>query len=170
MKTILKIQLVFAALTLLSVLNVNAQQEKYLAAFVYQFTNYINWPSNSGEFVIGVIGSSNVTTYLQQLAKEKKVGSSAIVIKEWGSASEIGSCSIIFIPESQKSNLASIKSKIENKPILIITESPGLTKNGAGISFVKAEGKIRFDINKTAISRTGLVVANSLERLALNVY
>ena len=75
MKTILKIQLVFTALTLLSVLNVNAQQEKYLAAFVYQFTNYINWPSNSGEFVIGVMGSSNVTTYLQQLAKEKKVGS-----------------------------------------------------------------------------------------------
>jgi hypothetical protein len=164
-----RIQIAVIAVSLITV-NVNAQQEKYLAAFIYQFTNYINWPSSSGDFVIGVVGSSAVTLYLQQLSKEKKVGLSPIVIKEWGGIGNIGSCNIIFIPESQKTNFASIKAKVENKPILIITETPGLTRIGAGISFVKQEGKIRFEINKTSLTKLGIAVSSNLERLAITVY
>lgn len=171
MKTKTKIQVaLILVFTMLITTDMNAQQEKYFAAFIYQFTNYITWPSTSSEFIIGVIGNTPVTSHLQNLAKEKKVGSSTIVIKEWGSAGDIGQCNILFVPESQKANLASIKSKVEGKPVLIITESPGLTKSGAGISFVKQEGKIRFEINKTGLSKLGLSVSDGLARLALNVY
>jgi hypothetical protein len=150
--------------------NINAQQEKYLAAFMYQFTNYITWPNTSGEFIIGVIGTTPVTENLQKLAGEKKVGTSSIVIKVWASVEDIGQCKILFIPESQKGNLASVKSKVEGKSVLIITESPGLVKNGAGISFIKQEGKIKFDLNKSGLMKLGLVVSDGLSRLALNVY
>jgi YfiR/HmsC-like len=170
MKTVYKIRFSFLILLFLSVGSINAQQEKYLAAFIYQFTNYINWPTNSREFIIGVIGNSPVTAHLQQLAKEKKVGSSTIVIKEWASAADIGTCNIVFVPESQKGNLAAIKGKVENKPVLIITETPGLAKSGAGISFVKQEGKIKFEINKTSLGKVGVLTSIDLERLALNVY
>jgi roadblock/LC7 domain-containing protein len=172
MKTKSKIQvaLIIVICSLLTITNMNAQQEKYLAAFIYQFTNYITWPSASGEFIIGVIGNTPVISHLQELAKEKKVGASSIVIKEWASVGDIGQCKILFIPESQKANLASIKSKVEGKPVLIITESPGLTKSGAGISFVKQEGKIRFEIHKTNLAKIGVIVSDGLARLALNVY
>jgi hypothetical protein len=169
-ETKMRIALVIFIYFIFTTTGLKAQQEKYLAAFIYQFTNYITWPGTSGEFIIGVIGNTPVIQHLKQLAKEKKVGASSIVIKEWGSASDIGQCNILFVPESEKVNLTSIKSKVENKPVLIVTESPGLTKSGAGISFVKQEGKIRFEIHKTNLTKVGLVVSDGLARLAINVY
>ena len=78
-----------------------AQTEKYLVAFTYQFTRYINWPGTPSVFVIGIVGNSAITPHLQQLSKEKKIGTSAISIAEWGSAGEIGTCNILIVPESQ---------------------------------------------------------------------
>jgi hypothetical protein len=147
-----------------------AQTEKYMVAFTYQFTRYINWPATSSVFVIGIVGNSAITPHLQQLSKEKKVGTSTISIAEWGSAGEIGTCNILIIPESQTSNLSSILSKVAGKPVLVITESSGTIKNGAGISFGKKDGKIQFELNKSAITKSGLSMASDLERMATKVY
>lgn len=147
-----------------------AQQEKYYAAFVYQFTNFISWPNVSSPFIIGVIGNSSVTQYFRALAREKKIGLSNIEIKEWNTLNDIGQCDILFIPESQKSDFTSIVTKLSSKPVLIITESQGYAKQGAGISFQKTEGKIQFELNKTSINKAGLEVNSGLERLAAKVY
>lgn len=146
-----------------------AQQEKYYAAFIYQFTNYVNWPNQSSVFVIGVIGNSTVTEHLQLLAKEKKIQGSSIVVSVWNSLDEVGACNVLFVPENQKGNISAIISRMSSKPVLVITESSGLTKNGAGISFLKKDGKIQFDLNKTSMKRCGLEVSSTLERLAASV-
>lgn len=150
---------------------VNAQNlEKYYAAFIYQFTNYIEWPQKSDDFVIGIVGNSSILPHLQVMAREKKVGDSSVAIREWKSVDEIGQCNILYVPESQKDNLPAILNKVGDKQTLIVTESPGLAKNGAHISFIRVEGKIKFDLNKTSITKMGLVVLSALERFAFNVY
>lgn len=161
------------AMIMFIILNVNflnAQIERYYAAFMYQFTNYIEWPNKYSEFVIGVAGNSSIVPQLQQLAAEKKVGNIPIVIKVWNNIDDIGQCNIIFVPESQNGNLQAILNKVENKPILVVTESPNLIKNGANISFVKVEGKLKFELNKTSSTKMGLNILSALERFALNVY
>ena len=99
-----------------------AQQEKYLAAFIYQFTNYITWPSPSADFIIGVVGKTPVTVHLQQLAKEKKVGSSAIVIN----VSTISISSPATIPGSAYLCLSRFQSVIRN---LLILHQPAQGQN-----------------------------------------
>jgi len=148
----------------------NAQQEKYFAAFIYQFTNHITLPGPPAVFVIGVVGSSTVTPHLQQLAQTKKVGTSAIVVMEWKTPDDIAQCHFLFVPEDQKGNIAPIVAKIGNKPVLIITESQGLIKSGADVSFQKKEGRIQFELNKTQILKKGLMVSADLERLAAKIY
>lgn len=169
MKFIVRISLITIVI-LITHIHTFAQTEKYMVAFTYQFTRYINWPSTPSVFVIGIIGNSAITPHLQQLSKEKKIGTSSISIAEWGSAEDIGTCNIIIVPESQTSHLSSIISKVAGKPVLVITESSGTIKNGAGISFIKKEGKIQFELNTTAITKSGLMVSSDLARLALKVY
>ncbi|MBR5642849.1 MAG: YfiR family protein [Salinivirgaceae bacterium] len=59
-----------------------AQDEKFKALFMYNFTKYIEWPQNkqSGDFVIGVIGNPAIVGELNAIAQRKTVGSQAIKI------------------------------------------------------------------------------------------
>jgi hypothetical protein len=159
------VMLLFSLFTL----NSHAQHERFYAAFTYQFTKLINWPNRSGDFVIGVVGASSVVPSLQQMAKEKKVGTSSIIIKEWNNAESIGDCHILFVPDSQKGNLSAIKAKLNNKRVLIITESPGMISNGSCINFVKVGSKIQFELNKTVIEKMGLQISSALETYAMKV-
>lgn len=147
-----------------------AQQEKYYAAFVYQFTRYVNWPNQSASFIIAVVGNTAATATLQEISKEKKVGSSPISLIEWNGPNDIGNCNVLFVPASQKSNLSTIINKVGSKPVLIVTESSGTIESGADICFQKNEGKIQFELNKTNLKKKGLAVSADLERLASKVY
>jgi hypothetical protein len=165
-----KLVILMGIFSLLTLSNVKAQQEKYYAAFIYQFTKYINWPSTPPVFIISTVGTSLVSPALQEITKEKKVGNSTIMFMEWKTPNDIGACNVLFVPDNQKSNLSSIVSKVGNKAILVVSESAGSVSSGADISFSKKEGKIQFELNKTNLQKKGLNVSSDLERLAAKVY
>src|SRR4028119_2478204 len=62
---------------------------KYHSVFIYNFIKYIQWPSSaqSGDFVIGVLGSSGIIPELEKMASTKTVGSQKIVVRRFNSVS-----------------------------------------------------------------------------------
>lgn len=54
--------------------NAWAQKSKYQSIFIYNFIKYIKWPDsyNSGNFIIGVVGNSDIVASLEQMAAAKK--------------------------------------------------------------------------------------------------
>jgi hypothetical protein len=148
-----------------------AQKEKYQSLFIYNFTKYIKWPDsyNSGKFVIGVIGKSNILESLNAMASSKKktVNDAVIEVKIYGSVDEIGNCNILFVTENVVDILGQIENQTADKPILIITETPGMATKGSVINFVENNGKIKFELNQSKASSLGLVVSGSLASLAI---
>lgn len=136
----------------------------YQALFVYNFTRYIQWPSssNSPEFVIGVLGKSDIYGELKTLVSNKKVGLSTIVVKQFVNASEIGKCQILLVSNEVSSQVPQLASEFQKKNTLIITERSGLSRKGAGICFALEDGKQKFEISKTNVEKTGLMVNNQL--------
>jgi hypothetical protein len=148
-----------------------AQKEKLQTAFIYQFTKLIEWcPSyKSGDFVIGILGSSSITGELASL-KGKTVASQSIVIKTLSSVSEIDKCQIVFLPSAKSGQLSAVNNKIGNACTLVITEKSGLCNEGASINFIEEGGKIGFEINKASFSKHSLVINSKLSTLAKKVY
>src|ERR1700741_1068088 len=76
------------------------QVEEYnlKAAFVYNFTRYINWGTFTPdeEFVIGVVGSSPIYEPLVEIARTKTVNDKKIVIKSFSKADDITTCNILY--------------------------------------------------------------------------
>jgi hypothetical protein len=145
-------------------------QAKYQALYVYNFTRYIEWPSNgSQEFTIGVLGKSNVFNELIGVTNGKLVGSRNIVIKKYTSANEIGACQILFVSGEASSLLSSFASTLQNKNTLIITERAGLINKGSGINFISDDGKQKFELSKSNLNRSGLKVNNQLLDMAVYV-
>ncbi len=166
-----KICLVSVVLFVAFVGSLRAQSsEKYQALFIYNFTRYIEWPSNSSsEFTVGVIGKSSVYNELMGIAEGRKVGSQTIKVKKFASAAEVSNCQILFVSSDASSQVASIAQALASKNTLIITERLGLISKGAGINFVLDEGKQKFQMSKSNLQKTGLKVNAQLVDMALLV-
>lgn len=148
-----------------------SQNEKFKALFMYNFTKYIEWPSSqrSGDFIIGVLGSSILSDELKTIAGKQKVGSQNIVVKVFNTVENIENCHIIYIPPSKSSQLSSVLSKISGKNTLVITDKDGLANQGAGINYVLDGDKLKYEVSKNNIEKKGLIVSSSLLALGIVV-
>jgi hypothetical protein len=162
MKKVTRVLLLLMFIT--STFAVKAQNEKFKALFLYNFTKYIEWPADKqgGDFVIGVLGNSPIKKELDIIATKKKIGTQPIKVKVFNSINDIGSCHVLFIPPGKSSSLAEANKRVAGKGVLVITDKPGLGKKGSGINYVLNGGHQDFEINKSAIKNQNLSVNSSL--------
>ena len=147
-----------------------AQEEKFKALFMYNFTKYLEWPADAqkGEFVIGVYGSSPIIEELMIIAQKKSIGNLPIVVKKIDNPEGITECSIIFLPDYRSSKINDITSNIRPEGTLLITDKAGLGKT-AGINYVIKDGKQSFEINKANIEEKGIKINSTLLTLGVEI-
>ncbi|MCG8699229.1 MAG: YfiR family protein [Bacteroidales bacterium] len=167
-----KIYVAMLAIIILFTTSNYAQIAKYESGFIYQFTKYIQWPSDyrSGDFVIGVYGTSDITKYLNVLASARKVVSQTIVVKKYNSSSEIGKCHIVVIANDKSGDLSAVKTAIGGNSTLIVCEKPGMAKEGAHISFVPQGERVAYEVNESNFKKYNLSVDPQLVKMAVKSY
>jgi hypothetical protein len=148
-----------------------AQKEKFHSIFIYNFSKYVKWPDDqkSGKFVIGVFGSSSIKNDLEAMASTKKVNGMSIEVVQFNSTSGIAECNILYVASSESGKMEEIIEATGNKPVLLVTDKPGLAKKGAAINFIEQEGKVKFELNQQNAESRGLKVSGSLSSLAIIV-
>jgi len=161
----------FLLLSLLLCQSLQAQEEKYIGLFLYNFTKFFDWPAEikTGDFVINVLGHESVAKELMLITNQKKVGTQNIVIKAISNVAEAGKCQIMFVGFWHSRYLTQIIEKMGSDPCLIITEKEGLLKEGSAINFLIMNNTIKFELKKgNALSR-GLKVDPRIAELAVRV-
>ncbi len=148
---------------------IQAQNEMFKALFMYNFTKNVEWPTDmrQGDFVIAVYGDSPVIGELQKVAASKKVGQQNIVIKKVDNAGAIDKCHILYLPTDKSGDFNTVLSKVDGKPILLVTDKDGLAQQGACINYVTVGGKLNFEINKSRFQKQGLQMSSSLANLGI---
>jgi hypothetical protein len=141
------------------------------AAFLYRFTDYIDWTNNNdGEyFNVGVLGESPIISSLNEIAKDKRIKNKPIIIRKCDGLNEATSCQILFIPKNCSIPIETISSRIGNRQILIVSEEPGLASRGAHINFFSEENKLRFEVNLKSVAVSGLKLSSQLLQHAVIV-
>lgn len=173
LKSLLKISLLFLLHCFFAgaVLAQTGKETSLKAAFIYNFTKYIDWDTDNADdnFVIGVIGTSPVTEVLMQVAKTNTTKNKKIVIKVFIKPEEIGHCNVLFIPSRIPFSLKSILDKV-GKGVLTISEDTDYAKQGTAINFIIKEDKLKFEANVNTINAAGLKASSQLLKLAIIVY
>jgi len=139
------------------------------AAFIYNFTKYIEWDSNNeDDFIIGVMGSSPVTASLNEIAKTNMVNNKKITVRVFSKPEDIGDCNILFIPVIPENSLYSLQSILDkaDKGMLTISEEPGFAKQGTAFNFFITNDKLKFEANLKTLLQSGLKVSSQLLKLA----
>ena len=99
---------------------------------------------------------------------KKQIGDGSVIeVESYKSVNEIGDCNILFVSENIVGNLQAIDQHIAGKPILIVTDSPGMATQGSVINFVEQGGRVKFELNTSNAVSRGLVISGSLTSLAI---
>jgi hypothetical protein len=164
--------LVIVAGSLAGTLNAqNAQQEANLkAAFIYNFTKYIDWGSYNRDslFIIGVAGDSPIMQSLNAIAAADRINNKRVIVKSINTGADIADCDLIFISNKCRMSLNYILSK--TRPgVLTVSEQPGFAEAGTALNFVVVNNRLKFEANLKAISAAGLKAGSQLLKLAIIV-
>jgi hypothetical protein len=149
-----------------------AQEESFIAMSIYNFTRYVDWPSNNAtnDFIIDIIGHKSVYEKLKDVASGKKVGSQNITVRFLETPNNITQSHILFIGFWQSKDLPKILEKVGNASTLMIGEKDGMIDAGVAINFIIRNNTIKFEIKKANILKYGLTINETLLGLAYKTY
>ncbi len=160
-------KLYFVILFLLLPSLVFSQNEKLKAVFIYTFTKYISWPTQGGDFTIGVLGSPAMSNELKGYVASRKVGTQSIKVVDFASAGALQNCHLVYVPASNNGSLGSVIAKYKTKPVVVVADSPGSIDKGAGINFIVDGGKQKFEVRETNLKKNGLKVNSELIKMGI---
>jgi hypothetical protein len=145
---------------------------KVKAAFLFNFAKFVEWPEqdDDGDSVtIGVVGLDPFGESLDQVVRDKTVGTKHIAIRRFAGIDELEPCNILFISQSESSRLDAILKALDGTATLTVGEDEGFVLKGGIIRFFTQESKIRFEINLDAAEYEGLQLSSKLLQVARTV-
>jgi hypothetical protein len=169
MKTV---KIVLVAAVMLATTLVKAQDARPIhevySMMVFNFVKYVQWPADENkEFVIGVIGNSEIYNTLTAWYAGKPKGTKVYVIKKFNNASEMTDCHVVFIDRSKSGEFEAVNNKVKGKGTLVVTDRNGLGTKGSCINFKTVDEKLKFELNQHAIEASNLKVASALTSMAI---
>ena len=149
-----------------------AQDSKLMASYIYSFTQYVEWPSRyqDGEFIIGIYGESDISGDLEKLIFNRKIKNQQVIIKRFSSPDEITRCHVAVISSKSWDDMERIVDKLKPYNTLIITKNSGCSKRGPGIGLITKDGKLSFELNRTNILSKGMYIDNQINLMATTVF
>lgn len=144
------------------------------AAFLYQFTKFIEWPSDAfpdanAPFSICVAGADPFGNTLNQVFQQKTVGQRRLELRRSAHGEDLQGCQILFISTSERKRFLAILDKVKGTPVVTVSESDRFMQAGGTINFFLSEERVRFDINLEATEGTGLKFSSRLLSVARTV-
>jgi len=150
--------------------NTVADKSAVVAAFLYNFALFTEWPVlPADEFRICIMGSDPVLAALEPI-KKKQIKEHLVSITSISTTKQANACQIVFVGKSAHASIEDLTKQIGKAPILVVSEANGYDPKSVIISLVTQQGRIAFNINHTAAMENSLTLSSKLLKLALQVY
>ena len=148
---------------------VTAEEYALKAAFLYRFTNFVQWPRDSASqdvFQICLLGRDPFGAVIKELERETVQGKQ-IRVKGIRSPDDEPNCHVVYISASEIRNRQRWLDRLSTlNGVLTVSDMEGFTRAGGVIQFVQVDNRVRFAINVEAAERASLSVSSKLLRLS----
>lgn len=142
------------------------------ANYLYNIAKLVEWKDTemrSGNFIIGVIGNTNLYQELIKQYSTRTIGKQPIEVRKLPRSAEVERCHILFVGRSDLALMPEIYKRMQGKPTMVVTEYAGALEDGAIVNFVKIDNLLKYELSLVNSQRHGLVVGLTLKNLAHRV-
>lgn len=159
------------------------------AALLFKLTKFVSWPAKEAEEVVNaeqdhdvegddaapiqpdpafnlcVVGADPFGAALDPLS-ERQVGQRLIALHRIAATDPVAHCQLVFVNEFRGDRLTSVLNRINNMPILTVSDIDGFAELGGMIEITRQRKRLGFRINISAVRAAGLTIAAPLLELA----
>lgn len=141
------------------------------AAFLYNFTKFVEWPpgrfaDDASPIVIGVVGPNPFGDELEKVVRDRKVNGRSIVVVQLESAADARPVHAVFVAAGEESRIEKQLCSITRAGVLTVGESERFAVLDGCVTFTMVKDKVRFEINMTSAEEGGLKISAQLQKLA----
>jgi hypothetical protein len=148
----------------------NYSEESIKAAYLYRFTQYVEWPVGpSSTFTIVIMDAPAVASELSKLLASHPIHNAPSQVRAIEAVSDVGDAAILYIGPERPKHLRSTIGALASRPLLIVTDNREGLSLGSTINFVKVDDHIRFEISIGSAERSKLHVSSELLGVAVRV-
>uniref|UniRef100_Q028L6 Putative transmembrane protein n=1 Tax=Solibacter usitatus (strain Ellin6076) TaxID=234267 RepID=Q028L6_SOLUE len=172
MRTSALLVMFLLARSMLPQMRAPASEYQVKAAFLLNFTKFIEWPPRAFDdakapIAICLFGDDPFDGALNQLVEGEVVNGRKLVVQKIRHAPAAKTCQVVFVNKAEKE-----PSKILGglgPGVLTVGEGEGFLRDGGMIAFVLENHRVRFDINQGAASNAELSLSSRLLSVAKTV-
>ncbi len=147
-------------------------EDEVEAAFLYRFAGYVDWPAealSSQDFTIAVLGSDAIAQELERILPHHSLKNRPAQVRRIRSLDELRDAQILFVGPQFNDELKSIISRLDYRPILVVSASDRGLEDGSCVNFLFVDRRVRFEVSLTAADHVGLRVSSELLSVAVRV-
>ena len=143
------------------------------AAFIFNFTKFVEWPSDHFEsedapIVLGILGTNPFGDELANAVKGRQVAGRRFVVKEFAEIAAAHCAEMLFVPSGSEQLLEpEMLASLHRAGALTIGESAHFSQAGGMITFMTEGNRVRFIIDREAIGVSRLSFSAQLLNLAV---
>jgi hypothetical protein len=147
-----------------------AREAEMKARLVGSLGKLVTWPSEKAPsatkpLTIGIVGRNPFVDASGVDHLKRTIPSAKIL--SFATAAQIKDCHILFV--AKNANFKAALAKTAMRPVLVVTESPGLAEQGAAINLVQQDNRIRLELNPKSVTQAGLRMKSALLNSSLVV-
>src|SRR5450631_1078100 len=101
-------------------------EDSVKAAYLYRFTQYIEWPDAAPSgipFTIAVLDAPDVAAELRRILPNHRIKNSAAQVREIARLQDLGSAQMLYIGSAQIDRVRSVVAALANRPVLVVTDA-----------------------------------------------
>lgn len=151
-----------------------AKEYQLKAAFLYNFTRFVEWPEDKfagkqSPIVIGLWKTNPFGRELEATIGARTVNGRPIVVRTCSSLAEACATHIVFVSANDTERLQDTVAALQERRVLTVGESRPFAAADGTITFLLEGDKLRFEINLRSGDRAGLKLSSQLLKLATSV-
>jgi len=144
------------------------------AAYLARLAPFVYWPTSlfaqpTDPLVLCVQGDDPFGGRLDQLTAGEGVGSHPIIVRRLPRLDADSGCQIAFLGGSAAQSQAAALRLLEGQPVLTVTDADAEGGAKGMVRFVLMDGRVRFVIDASRASQSGLGISSKLLALAVDV-
>jgi hypothetical protein len=166
--SVLLVAAALAASAALSAETRSPSESDVKAAFLYNFTKYVEWPAESlsgDSLVLCVFSRDPLGSILDETVRGETVHDRRLTTRRLTQLEQARSCHLLFVAASEEKDLTRVLQVLEGAHVLTVGDGEQFAEHGGMIGFRTEENKVRFDINVEAAERAGLKISSQLLKL-----
>jgi len=141
------------------------------AAYLFRFLSFVEWPQASfarpdSPIVIGVAGAEDVLEELRNIVPGRVVQGRPVAAVRWREGGSLAGIHVLYVGREAAAQLDRVPA---TRGVLVVSDTERGLDQGAVVNFVRADGRLRFEVALDAAEARELKISSRMLAVASSV-